>query len=43
MLSESKRAAILELQKRGHGIRQIARTLYTTPLPLAATRQFGKQ
>jgi Homeodomain-like domain len=27
MLSESKRAAILELQKRGHRIRQIARTL----------------
>jgi transposase len=27
MLSESKRAAILKLRKRGHGIRQIARTL----------------
>jgi IS30 family transposase len=27
MLSESKRAAILKWRKRGHGIRQIARTL----------------
>jgi transposase len=41
MLSESKRAAILELQKRGHRIRQIARTLGASPTTVRSIIESG--